>query len=90
MTVKKESRRVWAKECGTGCDGSVCVGGIERGRGVPSRKRKPAMTSSEPADVFKHGAAIRRWPGLRTQQERTNKDCHGDEEGCWEFPAHSA
>jgi hypothetical protein len=28
MRVKKESSRVWAKECGTGCDGSVCVGGI--------------------------------------------------------------
>jgi hypothetical protein len=37
---------VWVKECATGCDGSVCVG-IERGRGAPSRKRKPAMTPSE-------------------------------------------
>jgi hypothetical protein len=39
--VKKESTRVCAKECGTGCDG------VERGRGVPSKTRKPAMAPSE-------------------------------------------
>ena len=47
MSVEKESSRVWAKEFETGCDGSGGVGGIEMGRVVPSRKRKPAMTPSE-------------------------------------------
>jgi hypothetical protein len=47
MGVKKESSRLWEKECGTGCDGSVCAVGIERGGGVPSKTRKPAMTPSE-------------------------------------------
>jgi hypothetical protein len=45
--VKKGSSRLWEKECGTSCDGRVCVVDIERGGGVPSKTRKPAMTSSE-------------------------------------------
>ena len=47
MSVKKGSSRVWVKECVTGRDGSVCVGGTERGTDKPSGKRKPAMTPSE-------------------------------------------
>jgi hypothetical protein len=41
--AKKGSSRVWAKECGTGCDGSVSVVGNERGAVQDEEARDDAL-----------------------------------------------